>query len=126
VLIVDDDDDARELLGDVMREAGAQVTRAASASEALACVKAEPPHVLVSDIGMPFEDGYSLMRRVRALPLERGGDVPSIALTAYARPEDVHAVEQAGFQLHLAKPVRPEQLLDAVRSCAPPRPERAT
>jgi signal transduction histidine kinase/ActR/RegA family two-component response regulator len=118
VLIVDDDDDARELLAELLGDAGALVIRAASAAEAFELVQAEPPQVLISDIGMPFEDGYSLLRRIRALPLERGGDVPAIALTAYARAEDVRAAEHAGFQLHIVKPVRPEQLLDAVRSCA--------
>ncbi len=63
---------------------------------------------------MPDEDGYSLLRRVRALPPERGGDVPAIALTAYARPEDARAAIDAGFQLHVTKPVKPEKLLDAV------------
>src|SRR5262249_10535210 len=90
---------------------------AASAAEALAHLQAEPPHVLISDIGMPFEDGYSLLRRVRLLPPERGGDVPAIALTAYSRREDVRKVEDAGFQLHVAKPIQPEQLFEAVRSC---------
>jgi CheY-like chemotaxis protein len=66
---------------------------------------------------MPFEDGNSFLRRVRSLPPERGGDVPAIALTAYARPEDRRATEDAGFQLHLVKPVRPDQLLTAIESC---------
>jgi PAS domain S-box-containing protein len=117
VLIVDDDDDTREILGVMLSEAGASVTPAASAAEALVRLQAEPPHILISDIGMPFEDGYSLLRRIRSLPPERGGDVPAIALTAYARRDDVRAVEEAGFQLHVVKPIRPEQLFDAVRSC---------
>jgi CheY-like chemotaxis protein len=117
VLIVDDDDDTREILGVMLSEEGASVVPAASAGEALVHLQAEPPHVLISDIGMPLEDGYALLRRVRALPPERGGDVPAIALTAYARREDAHAAESAGFQLHVAKPIRPEQLLHAVQSC---------
>jgi CheY-like chemotaxis protein len=125
VLIVDDDDDTRELLGEVLSEAGASVVRAASASQALVQLRAEPPHVLISDIGMPFEDGYSLLRRVRSLPPERGGDVPAIALTAYARREDVTAAQDAGFQLHVVKPVRPEQLLQAVRLCVRARSDDA-
>ena len=116
VLIVEDDDDARELLADVLSDAGAEVTRAASAAEAFSAVEAEPPQVMISDVGMPIEDGYSLMRRIRALPPERGGDIPAIALTAYARPDDVRAAAAAGFQLHVVKPVRPDQLLDAIRS----------
>jgi PAS domain S-box-containing protein len=117
VLIVDDDDDTREIVAVMLSEEGASVIAAASAAEALARLQAEPPHLLISDIGMPFEDGYALLRRVRSLPPERGGDVPAIALTAYTRREDVRAVEDAGFQLHVVKPIRPEQLFDAVRSC---------
>jgi signal transduction histidine kinase/ActR/RegA family two-component response regulator len=117
VLIVDDDDDTREILGVMLSEEGASVVPAASAAEAFVQLQAEPPHVLISDIGMPFEDGFSLLRRVRSLPPERGGDIPAIALTAYARREDARAAEDAGFQLHVIKPVRPEQLFDAVQSC---------
>ncbi len=120
ILIVDDDDDTRELLGDALHDAGAHVIRAASAAEAFNRLQAQPPHLIISDIGMPNEDGYSLIRRVRALPPERGGDVPAIALTAYARPEDVRAAKEAGFQVHVVKPVRPDQLLDAVRNTARP------
>ncbi len=122
VLLVEDDDDTREILGVILSEEGASVVPAASAGEALVHLQAEPPHVLISDIGMPFEDGYALLRRVRALPPERGGDVPAIALTAYTRREDARAAENAGFQLHVAKPIRPEQLLHAVRSCVRARP----
>ncbi|MDQ2768610.1 MAG: PAS domain S-box protein, partial [Gemmatimonadota bacterium] len=89
VLVVDDEEDARELIADALSEAGAEVAMAASAAQAYQLLQADPPHVLISDIGMPDEDGYSLLRRVRALPPEKGGDVPAIALTAYARPEDV-------------------------------------
>ena len=78
--------------------------------------------MLVSDIGMPDEDGYSLMRRVRALPAERGGGVPAIALTAFARLEDVRAAHQAGFQQQIVKPVKPETLLAAVVTWATRRP----
>lgn len=116
VLLVEDDHDAREMLGDALVEQGATIEPAASAAEAFAAVLREPPHVVVSDIGMPIEDGYSLIRRIRALAPEQGGDVPAIALTAYARPEDAKHAEEAGFQVHLAKPVRFEQLIDAVRS----------
>jgi CheY-like chemotaxis protein/anti-sigma regulatory factor (Ser/Thr protein kinase) len=117
LLIVDDDDDARELIGDALAEMGARVERASTAAIAFAQLQAEPPNVLISDIGMPVEDGYSLMRRVRALPPERGGETPAIALTAYARPEDVRKAEEAGFQLHVVKPVRLEILIEAVKSC---------
>lgn len=114
ILIVDDDDDARELIAEVIANAGAVVTTAPNAAQAYAALQANPPHVLISDIGMPDEDGYSLIRRVRALPPERGGDVPAIALTAYARAEDFRAATEAGFQLHVAKPVRPDALLAAI------------
>ncbi|HEX3476103.1 MAG TPA: PAS domain S-box protein [Kofleriaceae bacterium] len=121
ILLVEDDDEARELLADVLAETGASVAQAASAADGMARLIAEPPHVLISDIGMPFEDGNSFLRRVRALPPERGGDVPAIALTAYARAEDRRATEDAGFQLHIVKPVRPDQLLTAIESCVQPR-----
>jgi PAS domain S-box-containing protein len=121
ILLVEDDDEARELLADVLAETGATVAQAGSAADGMARLIAEPPHVLISDIGMPFEDGNSFLRRVRTLPPERGGDVPAIALTAYARPEDRRATEDAGFQLHIVKPVRPDQLLTAIESCVQTR-----
>jgi CheY-like chemotaxis protein len=117
ILIVDDDEDARELVGDALAELGARVSRASSAAAALVQLQQDPPNVLISDIGMPVEDGYSLIRRVRALPPERGGETPAIALTAYARPEDIRKAEEAGFQLHVVKPVRLENLMEAVKSC---------
>ncbi|CAN5448241.1 hypothetical protein BH11MYX1_BH11MYX1_24880 [soil metagenome] len=116
LLIVDDDPDARELLVEVLQQAGAVVRSAGSAREALELLEAAPPEVLVSDIGMPYEDGYSLVRRIRDLPPERGGDVPAIALTAYARAEDIAATRDAGFQLHIVKPVSPDRLIASIRS----------
>ena len=80
-------------------------------AEALALLEAEPPDVLLSDIGMPGEDGYVLIRRIRALPPERGGSVPAATLTAYARADDRARVLHAGYQAHLAKPVEPAHLL---------------
>jgi CheY-like chemotaxis protein len=117
VLIVDDDDDARELIGDALAEMGARVQRAGSAADGFAKLHADPPNVVISDIGMPNEDGYSFIRRIRALPPEQGGETPAIALTAYARPEDIRKAEEAGFQLHVVKPVRLESLIEAVKSC---------
>lgn len=114
VLVVDDEDDARELIADVLSEAGAAVEKAASAEQAYELLLAHPPHLMISDIGMPGMDGYELVQRIRGLPPEKGGDVPAIALTAYARQEDVRAATEAGFQLHIAKPVKPEKLLEAV------------
>ena len=118
ILVVDDDEDVLESIADVLREAGATVTTAMTAAEALQALRSGTPHILISDIAMPVEDGHSLLRRVRALPPEKGGGVPAIALSAYARPEDVRAATEAGFQLHIHKPVRPEVLLDAVSAWA--------
>src|SRR5262249_8968101 len=118
ILVVDDDDDARDLMTEVMSDAGAEVAQAASAAEAYRLVRADPPHILISDIGMPNEDGDSPLRRVRALPPQKGGDVPAIALTAYARPEDERAAIDAGFQIHIVKPVKPESLLQAIGAWA--------
>jgi PAS domain S-box-containing protein len=118
VVVVDDEPDARALLHRLLDECGAQVFAAASASEAATLVERERPDVLVSDIGMPGQDGYALIRRIRALPDERGGLTPAIALTAYARAEDRVNVVVAGFQHHLSKPVEPTELIAIVASLA--------
>jgi PAS domain S-box-containing protein len=118
VLVVDDEPDARTLVKRLLEECEAVVTTAASAAEALERVQAERPDVLVSDIGMPGEDGYSLMRRVRALPADRGGETPAVALTAYARPEDRIKAVLAGFQHHVTKPAEPVELITMVASLA--------
>jgi PAS domain S-box-containing protein len=119
VLVVDDEVDARELVTMLLREAGAETVEASSVSSALAAVDRSPPDVLVSDIGMPIEDGYSLLRKLRARPPEAGGTVPAIALTAFTRGEDVARSSEAGFARHLAKPVEPAELVAAVRQLAP-------
>ncbi|HEX8834115.1 MAG TPA: PAS domain-containing protein [Abditibacteriaceae bacterium] len=118
VLVVDDEPDARELVRVVLEKCGARVTTASSAEEAFQLVRQEHPDVLVSDIGMPEEDGYSLMRRVRALPPEAGGNIRSVALTALARSEDRQRALLAGFQMHLPKPVEPAELVAVVASVA--------
>lgn len=118
VLIVDDDDDACELLDRALREVGAQVSTASSAYSALEALQRNRPHVLVSDIGMPLEDGYALIRKVRALPGHQGGAVPAIALTAYTRPQDRTLALAAGFTTHLTKPVNVEELAAAIASLA--------
>ncbi|UJR83871.1 response regulator [Sandaracinus amylolyticus] len=110
VLVVDDEVDARELLVSAFHELEASVTIAASADEALRVVRDARPHVLVSDIGMPGEDGYSLIRRVRAIEHELGARVPAIALTAYAAIEDRAKALGEGFDRHVAKPVEPSEL----------------
>jgi signal transduction histidine kinase/CHASE3 domain sensor protein/CheY-like chemotaxis protein len=114
VLVVDDDADTRQLLKRVLENHGAAVKTAASAAEALEMIDASPPDALVADIGMPDEDGYSLMRKIRRLPSSRGGTVPALALTAYARPEDRTRALTAGFQQYVAKPVEPDELAAVV------------
>ncbi|PYQ25055.1 MAG: hypothetical protein DMF81_03705 [Acidobacteria bacterium] len=116
VLIVDDDADTREILTTVLARGGARVAAVASASEALAAIQVEPPDVLLCDIEMPGQNGYDLVRRLRALPPERGGRVAAAALTAYARAEDRLEALRAGFQFHMAKPVDPRELIAVVAS----------
>jgi len=110
VLVVDDDPDARDLVEFILVRHGAQVHTAASAAEALEALSQSTPDVLVSDIGMPEEDGYSLIRKVRAREASRGGRIPALALTAYGRAEDRQRALAAGFHTHLAKPAHPEEL----------------
>jgi PAS domain S-box-containing protein len=116
VLVVDDDPDARALLRRLLEDCDAVVTVAASVDEAVRRVETERPDVIASDIGMPGEDGYALIRRIRALPADRGGATPAMALTAYARADDRVKVMMAGFQHHLAKPVDPSELIAMVAS----------
>ena len=114
VLVVDDEGDARELMRAILAQCGAEVTAAATAQSALAALEQTPFDVLVSDIAMPEDDGYDLIRNVRALEAERGGRIPALALTAYARVEDRAAAISAGYQQHAAKPIEPAQLATAV------------
>lgn len=116
-LVVDDEADARELVKKLLEMAGAKVAMAGSASEAMERILASPLDVLVCDIGMPEEDGYSLIGRVRALKGKENA-LPAIALTAYARSEDRTKAIRSGFQNHLAKPVEPAELLAVVGSLA--------
>jgi signal transduction histidine kinase/CheY-like chemotaxis protein len=118
VLVVDDEPDARELAGRVFTEAGAIVQTAASSAEALGTITVQPPDLLVSDIGMPDEDGYGLIRKVRQLPGGIGAPqrLPAIALTAFARSEDRTRSLMAGYQAHIAKPADPIELLAAAAS----------
>jgi CheY-like chemotaxis protein len=110
VLLVEDDADARDLLIRTLGDAGASVWATSSAAEAIGAFRVQQPDVIISDIGMPDEDGYSLIARIRALGLEHGGAVPAVALTALARPEDRRRAVLAGFQMHVAKPVEPAEL----------------
>ncbi|HVJ16759.1 MAG TPA: response regulator, partial [Polyangiaceae bacterium] len=118
VLIVDDEPDARDLVASVLAEAGAEVKTAPSAGEGFDAFQHLQPDVLVSDIGMPDEDGYSFMRRIRALPTAEGGRVGSLALTAFAREEDRMKAISAGYTSHLGKPASPDALASAVANLA--------
>lgn len=114
-LIVDDEGDARELLSTLLRQSGMEVIATGSAAEAVeeltACRPDELPDVIVSDIGMPEEDGYSLMQRIRQLSPQQGGQVPAVALTAFSRAQDRIRALSAGFHNHISKPVEPAELL---------------
>ncbi|HYL99569.1 MAG TPA: ATP-binding protein, partial [Blastocatellia bacterium] len=118
VLIVEDDGDNRDLTQRVLEEHGARVILASSAAEAFSLVQLERPDVILSDIGMPGEDGYEFIRRVRALPAELGANTPAAALTAFARSEDRRRALVAGFQTHVAKPVEVSELVIIVASLA--------
>jgi len=115
VMVVDDDRDSRELVTATLGYYGADVTAAESAAEAVALLPQVRPDVLLSDIGMSGEDGYSFLRRVRALPPDRGGAVPAVAITAYAGAGDRARALAAGFQLHIAKPFDPIELAHTVQ-----------
>ncbi|HEX8287279.1 MAG TPA: PAS domain S-box protein [Pyrinomonadaceae bacterium] len=114
VLVVDDEGDGRRLVRAVLEKCGAKVTAADSAAAALNLIQELRPDILLSDLGMPGEDGYSLIKKVRALSAEQGGTIPAAALTAYARVEDRMKVLRAGFQIHLPKPVEPAELVAVV------------
>jgi CheY-like chemotaxis protein len=118
ILIVEDDADSRNVLAVLLQRLGALVEAVASAKEAFDRLSHRRPDVLVSDIGMPDEDGYSLMRRVR----EMGGDrkLPAIALTAYARKQDEDEAIASGYDRHLPKPVAPADLIRAIKSITTP------
>ncbi|MDQ3804351.1 MAG: ATP-binding protein, partial [Acidobacteriota bacterium] len=118
VLLVEDDEDALSLLRSILEGRGARVTAVASAAEAWAALEGAAHDVLVSDIGMPEEDGYSLVRRLREREASRGGKLPAVALTAYARDEDRTRALLAGFHAHVAKPVNPAELVAVVASLA--------
>ncbi|MBW4678548.1 MAG: PAS domain S-box protein [Microcoleus vaginatus WJT46-NPBG5] len=121
VLVVDDEADTRDYIVTALKQSGAEVTDAASVSAALSVFQRFQPDVLVSDIGMPGEDGYSLIRKVRALVVDQGGSIPAVALTAYAMDEDRRRVLEAGFQKHLAKPVDADELIQVVARLSRPR-----
>jgi CheY-like chemotaxis protein len=114
VLIVDDEPDSLALLEDLLRQRGAAVEVASSAAMALEKFAQAKPDVVVSDISMPGEDGYALIKKIRSLPVERGGRTPAVALTAYARPTDAQRAFSAGYQVHVTKPLEPARLASVV------------
>jgi PAS domain S-box-containing protein len=118
VLAVDDEPDARNLLKRVLEDCGAKTILAGSAQEGLELLVKHRPDMIVSDIGMPEEDGYEFIKKVRALPAEQGGRTPAAALTAFARAEDRTRALRAGYQTHVAKPVEPTELTAVVASLA--------
>jgi CheY-like chemotaxis protein/two-component sensor histidine kinase len=118
VLVVDDEEDARALLETTLRGYGANVWTATSVDEALETFERAAPDILLSDIGMPVQDGYALIHQIRARAASRGGLTPAVALTAYASPTDRLSTLAAGFQAHVAKPFEPEDVAALVRRLA--------
>jgi CheY-like chemotaxis protein len=114
ILVVDDEPQASEMFAAILERAGASVVAARSAQEALALLEASPPDVLLSDIEMPSEDGYSLVQKARALDRSGNGRLLTVAVTAYARPEDRRRSLEAGFDWHVTKPVDPFELVSAI------------
>jgi PAS domain S-box-containing protein len=114
VLLVEDDEDSRKLLGTMLKRHGAEVTSAASAADAFRLFNERKPDVLVSDIGMPEEDGYELVSKIRALPSDQGGLVPAIALTGYATRKDREHSLAVGYHRHMAKPIEQDDLIAAI------------
>ncbi len=114
ILVVDDDQDSQELLAFMLEQEGAEIQTASSAIEALNLITQWQPDVLLSDIGMPQMDGYTFIRQIRNLPKEQGGEVPAIALTAYAAEADKETALSSGFQQHIAKPVDPVECIGAI------------
>jgi PAS domain S-box-containing protein len=120
ILAVDDEADTRDMLRVVLERFGANVITAASAQDALDVLLTFKPHVIVSDIGMPEEDGYALIRKIRALPAELGGDVPAIALTGYVRVEERMRALAAGYQMFVPKPVEVGELSEVIAGLVGP------
>jgi CheY-like chemotaxis protein len=118
VLIVDDELDARELVTIMLERGGAQMKSACCSDDGIEIIQTWRPHVLIADIGMPDEDGYGFIKRVRELTEEQGGRTPAVALTAYARAEDRLRALSAGYQMHLSKPVNRVELSAVVAKLA--------
>jgi CheY-like chemotaxis protein len=118
ILVVEDDADGRDLMSTVIERAGAKATTVASVSAALEAMELLQLDALVSDIGLPNEDGYALIRQLRAREAERGGFLPAVALTGYVHDEERQRVVAAGFQMHIAKPVDLAELMAAIAAVA--------
>jgi CheY-like chemotaxis protein len=112
IVLAEDDDDSREMLRLALEERGASLRCVTNSSAALDAIREQPPDVVVSDIGMPGEDGHAFMRKLRALPPSRGGRTPAVALTAYAERNDRLKSVYAGFHYHLTKPVDADKLVE--------------
>ena len=126
ILVVDDEADSRDLLTAILTRCGSEVKCTESASEALQAFKEWKPDVLVSDIGMPVEDGYSLIKKVRKLKSKRARHIPAVALTAYATSDDRARALSAGFQMHLAKPIEPKALVKSIAAAAGRKPQEVS
>ena len=120
VLVVEDDADTQQLFCITLRTHGAEAKAAYSVAEAMETMLTFNPDVLVADIGLPDEDGYALIRRVRTLPPEQGGGIPAMAVTAFVRSEDRARALWKGFQMHVPKPIDPEDLVDRVAKLIAP------
>jgi len=116
VLLVEDDDDSRKLLSTMLKRNGARVTATKSVAEALNMFAQQLPDILISDIGMPDEDGYALIRKLRRLPPDKGGLTPAIALTGYASKKDRERALEAGYHKHMAKPIEQADMIAAIAS----------
>jgi len=121
-MVVDDVQDSRDMIAEILSLRGAEVTPVASTRDALRGISESVPDVLITDISMPDEDGYALIRAVRALEPEKGGRVPAVALTAHASQDIRSRLLSSGFQMHLAKPIDlmqlPSQLTELIRNTA--------
>jgi len=114
ILVVDDEADARDLVSAILTRCGSEVKCSESVADAIQVLREWDPDLLLSDIGLPQEDGYSLIKKVRKLPSKRAKQIPALALTAYATDEDRSLALSAGFQAHLTKPIEPGVLITSI------------
>jgi CheY-like chemotaxis protein len=122
VLVLDDEADAREMIQEALRRCGATVHLSGSAADGLAMLQQERPHIVLSDIGMPGDDGRTFIRRVRALSAGEGGHTPAVAVSAYVGEEEQRASVAAGYQAHLCKPIDLSLLVQTVADLTHPLP----